>query len=210
MAVSGVFLMLFLVGHLAGNLPLFQPAGEEVRLQFNAYAHFMTTNPVVKVLSYLTYATFLVHIVYAAVLSYLNYRARPVGYAKRQGLERSWASRNMGVLGFIVFFFLVIHMRSFWYEMHWGNIGTDAQGYKDLYGVVFEAFTQWWYVLLYVVCMFFLGYHLWHGYESACQTLGFHHTKYKRWIAFKGKVFAIIVPALFALIPIVMFFRTLS
>ena len=78
MSFTGLFLISFLVGHLAGNLQLLIPNAEDTaRLQFNAYAFFMTTNPVVKLLSYVTYLAVLLHVVYSIVLTRLNRSARP-------------------------------------------------------------------------------------------------------------------------------------
>jgi len=70
---------------------------------------------------------------------------------------------------------------------------------------VAAAYSQFWYVALYVSCMFILAFHLWHGFASAFQTLGLNHPKYNPIIRFVGRAFAIIVPALFALIPIWMY-----
>jgi succinate dehydrogenase / fumarate reductase cytochrome b subunit len=92
--------------------------------------------------------------------------------------------------------------------MHWGGIATanyDGKEVKNLYAVVDAAYSQFWYVALYVVSMAVLAFHLWHGFVSAFQTLGLNHLKYNPVINFIGKAFAIIVPILFALIPIVMF-----
>ena len=69
-------------------------------------------------------------------------------------------------------------MKRFWYEMHWGPIGTDADGNKDLYTVVAAAFGQLWYVSLYVVMMAVLALHLLHGFQSAFQSLGLNHPRY--------------------------------
>ena len=80
MSATGLFLCLFLIGHLAGNLQLLLPA-EEALLTFNEYAKFMTTNPFVKVLSYLTYFSILFHAVDGILLVVQNKRARPVQYA---------------------------------------------------------------------------------------------------------------------------------
>ena len=99
MALTGIFLCTFLVGHLAGNLQLFIQ-GAEGQQAFNEYAEFMTTFPLVKLLSYLTYASVLFHIVDGIVLTTQNRNSRPVGYVKEKGsANASWASRNMGVLG---------------------------------------------------------------------------------------------------------------
>lgn len=207
MALSGLFLVLFLVGHLAGNLQLLlSNEADAARLQFNAYAHFMTTNPVIKLLSYVTYAAILLHVLYALLLTLANRKARAGGYAS--GTQRkgtTWASRNMGVLGTLVLLFLVIHLRNFWYKMHWGAIGIDAAEHKDLYNVVIQSFQSEVYVVLYVLSMGVLSYHLWHGFQSACRTLGLHHPNYTRLIQWIGRAFAIVVPLLFAIIPIMVY-----
>jgi len=96
MALTGLFLCLFLVGHLAGNLQLiFGDASA-----FNEYALFMTTNPAVKVLSYVTYISILFHAIDGIVLTIQNKKARPIGYAKNNAASNSsFSSRNMAILG---------------------------------------------------------------------------------------------------------------
>ncbi|MGM0580410.1 MAG: succinate dehydrogenase cytochrome b subunit [Bacteroidota bacterium] len=206
MSLTGLFLIIFLVVHLIGNLQLL--AGDD-GLAFNEYAKFMTTNPLIKFTSYGLYAFILIHIIMSIALAVKNKKARPVGYDKVKGsANSSFSSRNMGILGFIIFVFLVIHMRSFWYEMHWGSIQADTAGNKDLYAVVNAAFSQWWYVALYVVCMVGLAFHLSHGFSSAFQTLGINHKKYTPFIKVLGIVYAILIPAAFASIPLIMFFNS--
>jgi succinate dehydrogenase / fumarate reductase cytochrome b subunit len=114
----------------------------------------------------------------------------------------------MGILGTFILIFLVIHLKGFWYEMHWGGIPTknyDGEEVKDLYATVNMAYSNIWYVAVYVFSMLMLAFHLWHGFASAFQTLGMNHAKYNGAIAFVGKTFAVIVPLLFAIIPILMF-----
>jgi succinate dehydrogenase / fumarate reductase cytochrome b subunit len=146
---------------------------------------------------------------WAILLTRKNRAARgPEGYAVKSGKSSPWASRNMGILGTFIFIFLVIHLKGFWYEMHWGGIATqnyDGKEVKDLYVVVDAAYSNFWYAALYVVSMVFLAFHLWHGFASAFQTLGLNHLKYNGIINFVGRAFAIVVPASFALIPIWMF-----
>lgn len=92
--------------------------------------------------------------------------------------------------------------------MHWGGIATanyEGKEVKDLYAVVDAAYAQPWYVVVYVFSMLMLAFHLWHGFASAFQTLGLNHLKYNPVINVVGRAFAVIVPALFALIPIWMF-----
>ncbi len=212
MAVTGLFLVMFLVGHVLGNLLLF--LDDEGRA-FNEYARFMTSTPIIQVLSIITYASIIVHAVYSIIITRINRAARPVQYAVNKTSANSlWSSRYMGILGTIVLIFLIVHFRSFWYEMRFGNIPVvnyDGSGeFKDLYSIVAEAFTQWWYVLLYVLAMVGLAFHLSHGFKSAFQTLGLTHSKYTPLIEGVGLWFSIIVPTLFALIPVVMFIKSLG
>jgi succinate dehydrogenase / fumarate reductase cytochrome b subunit len=210
MALTGLFLVLFLIGHLAGNMQLIFGDAEG----FNLYAKFMTTNPAVKILSYITYISIIFHSIYGAILSVQNKKARPVGYAYNKPDKNStWSSRNMGILGTIILVFIVVHMQDFWYEYKFGHVPTATYlidgvsvTLKDLHIEVMEAFTQLWYVALYVICMIALGFHLYHGFQSSFQTMGFRHNKYTPAIKGFGTLFAIVVPALFAAIPLYIYF----
>jgi succinate dehydrogenase / fumarate reductase, cytochrome b subunit len=205
MALTGLFLITFITVHLIGNLQLLH---NDQGKAFNVYAYFMTTNPLIKTVAYVNYSLILAHIVWALLLTRNNKTARgSEGYAIG-GKASHWTSRNMGILGTFILIFLVIHMKQFWYEMHWGNIGLvnyEGKEYKDLYQVVSLAYNEVWYVAIYVFSMLVLSFHLWHGFASAFQTLGLNHMKYNPVINFVGKAYAIIVPALFAIIPIIMF-----
>ncbi|OOG75268.1 succinate dehydrogenase cytochrome b subunit [Algoriphagus sp. A40] len=209
MALTGLFLILFLTGHLAGNIQLFFNDGGQA---FNIYAKFMTSNPIVKLLSYLTYISVMGHVAYSIMLGQLNKAARPIGYAQSGASTNStWASRNMGILGTVILVFLAGHMYSFWYQMHWGGIPTVMYGteeYKDLYTVVQLAFQQTWMVALYVIAMGFLGFHLSHGFSSAFQSLGLNHVKYSPAIKAIGNLYCIVVPALFAAMPLYIYFTS--
>ena len=257
MALTGLFLCLFLAGHLAGNLQLIFGTP----LQFNQYALFMTTNPAVKLLSYLTYISILFHAIDGILLTIQNKKARPIGYAKENPSANSkFASRNMAVLGTLILVFIVMHMVHFWAKMHFDNnmplqtitisqagqqqeyyLTTDGdylskaqvdqrmikienrteffdavanvkikEGYKDLYKITIEFFkdpnTGLLFTILYVLAMAVLAFHLLHGFSSAFQSLGLNHPKYTPAIAIFGKGFAILVPLLFALIPLYIHF----
>lgn len=206
MAATGLFLCLFLVGHLAGNLQLFLQ-GEPGRLQFNAYAAFMTTYPLVKIISYITYASILFHAIDGIILTRNNMRARPERYVKSNPSANShWTSRNMGILGTIILVFIIIHMRTFWYEMHWGEIGVDSEGNRDLFSVVMATFSDPSYGLIYtigyILAMMAVAFHLVHGFQAGFQSLGLKTSKIDKAIRGFGLFFAIVVPALFASIPI--------
>lgn len=205
MALTGLFLILFITVHLIGNLQLLKSDGGEA---FNVYAKFMTSNPLIKAVSYVNYAIILIHIIWAIWLTKQNRDARgSEGYAVSKN-SSTWSSRNMGILGTLILIFLVIHLRGFWYEMHWGGIPVKTYNgveVKDLYTVVATAYAEPLYVIIYVISMAILAFHLYHGFASAFQTLGLNHVKYNPVIKFVGVAYSIIIPALFALIPIVMF-----
>ena len=203
--LSGFFLVLFLLGHLLGNLQLFIP-GEDGQKQFNEYALFMTTNPAVKILSVLTYSSIILHTVLTLFLVFQSSNARDVMYLQSSGNANStWGSKNMAVLGTLILVFIVIHMKSFWYEMHFGVIGLDPWGNKDLHTVTVTAFNELWYVLFYVLSMVVLAIHLKHGVESVFQTLGIKTRRYVSLIHKAAYGFALIVPAAFASIPIYLY-----
>ena len=204
-AFSGGFLVLFLVGHLAGNLQLFIP-GELGQKQFNAYALFMTTNPAVIALSYVTYTSIILHSILTVYLVIKSKFARPIKYQVSSGSSNSsWASRNMAFLGTMLLIFIIIHLRSFWYEMHFGDIGIDKWGNKDLHTVTVSAFQNIFYTGFYILSMLMLAFHLSHGVGSAFQTLGLNTSKYEKSITFFGKGIAIIIPLIFATIPIALY-----
>jgi succinate dehydrogenase / fumarate reductase cytochrome b subunit len=208
MALTGLFLCVFLLGHVAGNLQLFLPDGS---LQFNAYAKFMTTNPLVKILSYLTYFSILFHAIDGILLTLQNRKARGNNsYAKNNTAANStWASQNMAVLGTVLLVFIVTHMTNFWAKMHFAEMPLDAAGNKDLYRITVEFFTNkefgLYAVVFYVLAMLALAFHLSHGFLSAFQSLGLRHKKYTPILAKLGLAFAWLVPLLFALMPIYLF-----
>ena len=208
MALTGLFLSIFLVVHLAGNLVLL--GGQAMAEDFNAYAEFMTTFPLIKIASYLLYASILFHAIDGILLTIQNRKARPVKYHyENPSANSGWASRNMAFLGTVMLLFIVGHMATFWWRMKFGEMPVDAVGQKDLYTVVATYFTTastaWLHVLLYVVAMIAIGFHLWHGFQSAFQTMGVNHPKYTPVIKKVGYVFSVVIPALFAVIPIYMF-----
>ncbi len=205
-AATGLFLCTFLVVHLIGNLQLLKHDSGDA---FNVYAKFMTSNPLIKTTSYLLYISILVHAIYGLVLLGLkNNKARPVAYHTTNN-SSVWTSRSMGILGTVILVFIVGHMGTFWREYHFeqGFPTTTIEGvvYKNLYVDVQDAFKVWWIVVLYVFSMAALAFHLSHGFASGFQTLGLNHPKYTPFVKVFGAVFAYLIPAAFALIPVWMF-----
>ncbi|MEN0003163.1 MAG: succinate dehydrogenase cytochrome b subunit [Bacteroidota bacterium] len=210
MSLSGLFLISFLVIHLIGNLQLLYDDNGE---KFNLYAEFMTTNPVIKTVSYLLYASILLHAVQGWALWRKNRQARGNSrYAvkvTRAVNTNSWAARNMGWLGTIIFVFLLLHLYQFWLQMKLGNVEyvsyNGGEEVKDLYTIVAVAYSNIGYVIFYVASMVVIGYHLLHGFQSAFQSLGLNHQKYSPLIQTTGKIIAVVLPLLFAIIPIYMY-----
>lgn len=205
MSITGLFLCSFLVVHLIGNLQLFSSDGG---VAFNAYTYFMTHNPVIRVMEIVLLLGFVFHIWDAIALTMKNKKARTVDYAVNHSEQNSnWSSRNMGLLGTVILVFLIIHLYNFYFRLKFGELPLDAGGNKNLYMVVVESFSQWWYVLLYVVSMIALAFHLMHGFKSAFQTLGLNHKKYTPAIKAIGYGFSILVCLGFAAMPLYFFFK---
>lgn len=293
MALTGLFLCLFLVGHLAGNLQLITITGVEGKRAFNEYAYFMGTNPFIKIMAYLTYISILFHAVDGILLTIQNRKSRPVRYAyEKPNTNSKWYSRSMAVLGSLILIFIVLHMQHFWWKMKYssnpmplhteiqyapqmveqnkvedvegrayyttkgdyipveqvtakgtelfhnvdaqteqiqqqfdptyqpkGNNPKVAVAYKDLHSLVFAFFGHdktdeagleankyaLIFVIAYVVSMAVLAFHLLHGFASAFQSLGLNHRRYNKLIKVVGTGFAIVIPTLFAIIPVIIY-----
>ncbi|NJO00760.1 MAG: succinate dehydrogenase cytochrome b subunit [Bacteroidia bacterium] len=210
MGLTGLFLILFLIVHLAGNLQLlFGDQGES----FNKYAYFMGHNEVIQIVSILNFGFIFLHILFSMFLAANNAKARPVKYAyEKRSAKGSWSSRNMLLLGTIVLIFLVVHLQGLWWKSKFGPIPTvsyDGTEYHDLYAVTKAAFSQLWLVILYVISMAALAFHLVHGFQSAFQTMGMRHRKYTPLIKTVGVIFSILVPVGFAAIPVIMYLQSL-
>lgn len=206
MALTGLFLCFFLVVHLLGNLQLLLPA-QVAQWQFNFYSKLLSGNIFIQCISYILFASILAHAIYALVITIKNRRASGERYVyDRRGASSRWYARRMGLLGTIVLFFLIIHLRDFWYQLQFGHVPLDKDGQKDLYALVVKVYQNGWYVLIYVFCMLALGYHLLHGFFSAARTLGVYHPRYVELIKVCGWIYSIGVSAGFAIVPIYVHF----
>lgn len=205
MSLTGIFLILFLVVHLIGNLQLLYDDGGEA---FNVYAYFMTHNPIIKATSYGLYFFILLHTIQGIVLAISNRKAKGTKYAVTTYSNGTWMSKNMALLGTLIFAFLCIHMGDFWYKMKFTEqmamIQYDGLDYevKDLYTRVNAAFSVSWIVVVYLVGMVVLSLHLLHGFQSAFTTLGIRHKKYTPVINAIGIIYSILIPLGFAVIPV--------
>jgi succinate dehydrogenase / fumarate reductase cytochrome b subunit len=205
MGLTGLFLISFLVVHCLLNSFIFANDGG---LLFNEGATFMAENVLIRIMEYVLFIGLIWHMVWSLLLTIENNKARPVKYAVNNGNANSrWYSRSMGVLGSLLLLFLVAHLAHFWVKSRiTGLPGLDANGHENLYAVMQIIFAEWYWVALYVVGCIALAYHLLHGFPSAFQTLGLNHPKYNPLILKVGIAFSIIVPLIFALMPLSMFF----
>lgn len=204
MGLTGLFLISFLVVHCFINSLIFFNDGG---LTFNIGADFMAHNWIIRFGELVLFAGLLIHIFQALILTLQNRKARPVGYAKIDGAANSsWYSRSMGLLGTLLLIFLIIHLTHFWVKSRFTGLpGEDANGNENLYAVMQEQFKILWVVIVYALSMISLAYHLLHGFQSAFQTLGLNHKKYTPLIKKLGVAFSIIIPFIFALMPILMY-----
>jgi succinate dehydrogenase / fumarate reductase, cytochrome b subunit len=206
MAVTGSFLLIFLVIHLIGNITLF--FGPTV---FNAYVSALDTiKPLIRVVEVVLLAAFILHI-YNGLRLWLENKKTQGGnfmgkYKVNASSENSsFSSRTSFITGSIVFIFLVLHLGTFFWRF---NV-HDPEGLANThqyFDVVNGFFQIWWYVALYVIAVLLLGFHLNHGFQSAFQTFGWNHKKYFPLIKMFGTVYAIIMALGFASMPIYFFF----
>lgn len=210
MALTGLFLITFLIVHLVGNLQLLSGSGQA----FNEYAYFMTHNPIIKASSYGLYASILLHAIQGLFLWRKNSQARgSQGYAVKVNrvAGASKASVRMGAIGTIILIFMGIHLAQFWFQTHWGseiqevNYAGWDHPINDLYALVAFTYTNIWMVVLYVISMIFVGLHLWHGFESAFQTLGLSHKKWTPLVRLVGRGLSVLLAGGFGIIPIFMY-----
>lgn len=205
MSLTGLFLILFLAVHLLGNLQLLADDGGK---SFNVYADFMGSNPLIQTISIGNFFFIILHSIQGIMLWMKNRAARGTGYAvnKTRAVGTSaFASKRMGWLGSIILVFILIHLYQFWLKMKLGDVGMvtyDGVEVKNLYALVDFTFENVGFAVFYIISMVVIAFHLWHGFQSAFQTLGLNHKKYTPFIKGLGKAYSILIPLGFALIPI--------
>lgn len=193
MAVTGAFLVLFLVGHVAGNLQIL--AGAE---KINHYAELLHSSMgLLWGFRLALIASVALHVRAALQLYALKAAARPVQYAKKTHRVATLASRMMIWSGYVLGAFLVFHILHF----TTGNAHPDFK-VGDVFHNVTVAFKNPAIAGIYVVCMGLVGMHLSHGLFSFTQSLGLSHPTYSAHAKTLGKVVAFVVAAAFALVPI--------
>jgi succinate dehydrogenase / fumarate reductase cytochrome b subunit len=215
MSLSGLFLITFLLIHLTVNSLLLIPDGGDF---FNTGAHFMATNPAIRIIEPLLALGFIIHILWGFRLTLENQKAR--GRARYASGKKttgvSWPSQNMLVLGITVAAFLVLHIANFWVKMKLTgdpllehttvNIaGVDTE-VENSYALVNHTFSYLWIVIVYVIGSIGLAIHLSHGFWSAFQTIGFSNQIWRNRLTVLGYIFASGIGLGFSLIAVLQHF----
>ena len=205
MSLTGIFLILFLIVHLTGNLQLLADDGGE---SFNIYAAFMSHNPFIRVISIGLYTFILLHSLQGILLAISNRKAKGNHGSKGNVAGASWNAKNMALLGILIFAFLCLHMGDFWFKMRFTNqlpmvnYSGHNDPVQDIFTRVHIAFQELWIVIVYLIGVAALALHLIHGFQSAFQTLGLHHKKYTPLIMAIGWIYSVLISIGFAIIPI--------
>ncbi len=206
MALLGLFLITFLVIHLSINLFLLRDDGGS---WFNAAAHFMGTNWIIRILEVVLFGGFILHILLGIILQLRNWFSRPVRYKVLNKTSTPFLSKYMIYTGAIVLIFLIIHFMNFYFiKLGWvtSPVALEESGEANFYEVARWLFAQPLYVILYIVLFIVLGFHLYHAFQSAFQSLGMNHKKYTPFIHGFGLAYAIVIPLGFILIPVIIYF----
>lgn len=202
MSLSGLFLIVFLLVHVVTNLLVL--AGPEV---YDAACHFMDTNPVIRLMVPVLALGFVIHILYACIVTLHNMKARPVRYAVKDLKGSStWASRNMFILGIIVFGVLVLHLTDFWAHMQLQTLILGNEMTTTPFELVVNKFSNPLFVVIYIVWLIALWFHLTHGFWSAFQSVGLCNQIWiKRWKCL-ANLYATAVVGGFIIVPLYVFF----
>lgn len=216
MALTGIFLITFLLVHAGLNACIFadlqwlNPSdnGE----MFNKAAHFMGSTIVTRIVEIVLFLGFIAHIVQGYVVEAKNRSRRGQGYQIALGSRGStWMSRSMAILGTLIFMFLVLHISKFWWssrithDLKEATYNGGTVKIHDLYLRMYEVFQSPVIVVIYVLSVLFLAFHLWHGFHSAFRSMGVHNKKYLSLLKGLGYGFTVVVCVLFALMPLSMF-----
>jgi succinate dehydrogenase / fumarate reductase cytochrome b subunit len=202
-ALTGIFLLIFLIAHLAGNLLFI--AGPDA---FNEYSHKLISNPLVYVAEIGLLAIFALHIFKTVGLVVGSRAARPERYATRKWAKtkndrsrKSVSSSTMILTGTITLLFVVTHLMTF----KFGPYYETADGIRDLYRLQLAVFQDPLYVAFYVLAMGVIVFHLWHGAASAMQSFGINSDGWTPRLIWIGRGLAVLIGLGFALLPVYTF-----
>ncbi|MBT1690087.1 succinate dehydrogenase cytochrome b subunit [Dawidia soli] len=204
MALTGLFLISFLVVHASINAMIFIPDGGAT---FTVWAHFMATNPIIRTLEIVLVLGFLFHIAQGLMLWKQNRDARGAEryHVVNPPRQSTWYSRSMMLLGTLILLFLVIHTSNFWIPNRKHQFMTGEE--LPLYQMILATFQNPIEVIIYLFGCFSLFWHLLHGFQSSFQSLGLKHNKYNKLILAGGAIFSIVISLLFAMMPLSVYFH---
>lgn len=202
MAITGVLIVLFLIGHLSGNLLVF--VGEDAMNEYGVWLRSLGHGTLLWVVRLGLVAVFVLHVVSAIRLSAMNRAARPISYARTQSMKSTVASKTMLLSGLLILVYGIYHLAHF----TWGLTNpdfynqTDALGRHDVYHMVIASFREPVIVVIYLLAMVLTGLHLNHAISSAMQTLGVNHPKYVTIIRRLGVGLSIAIAVGFSSVPL--------
>ena len=195
MAVTGCILFLFIIGHLLGNLLVYEgPA------KFNAYAAFLHfDSSLLWIVRIVLLTAVVLHITATVQLALRNKRARPVGYSRKEAINSSFASRTMYWSGPIVLAFIIFHLLEFTAGyIHPDSVFIHGNAYHNLVA----GFSVWWVSAWYIFALILLGIHLRHGLWSMFQSVGVNHPKHTPFLRKAAVVIAVAIILGYISIPI--------
>lgn len=222
MALTGIFLISFLIVHCGINAMIFFNDGGET---FNHWGHFMGSNLIIRTMEIGLFLFLLLHIVQGLILWSQNRAARPIRYDTNKPQENSkWYSRSMGLLGTLILIFLVLHLYHFWTPSRLGGIAGihsleettlgaeyNNQPVHNLYAEMQMVFQDnLLVVVIYVLGVISLCWHLLHGFQSAFQTFGVNHKRYTPIIKGAGIIYSVVICLLFAAMPVAIYLDWVS
>lgn len=211
MAATGLFLCIFLLEHLYTNILLYKPLIDDTDggRAFNTASNEMVHSIFIRTVEIVLFASIIFHVVQAIRLTAANKKARPVGYASGAKAKTAWISKNMGLTGSIILFFIVVHLYNFFVPYRvTGHVGHGTG--ETLAYEVTEALTNPFYAALYLVSVILIGLHVSHGLQSAFQTVGLNNKKYAPVLKAVGNVYAWLIIIGFGSFPIMFYFNILG
>lgn len=197
MALSGLFLILFLAQHLTINFTAVVDPDT-----FNSWSHFMGYNPIVQyILQPILIFAVIFHFIMGIVLEIQNNKARKIKYKVfKGGVNASWATRNMIISGAVILAFLAVHFYDFWFpEIDYKFIAVEPMDPTRYYEHLVGKFQDPVRTGLYCLSFVLLALHLWHGFSSSFQSMGWNN-KYSQGLKGFTKFYAVIVPLGFVFI----------
>jgi succinate dehydrogenase / fumarate reductase cytochrome b subunit len=216
MALTGIFLVTFLIVHVGLNACIFADLTwldpTDNGKMFNNAAHFMGSTIITRLLEIVLFLGFIIHIIQGYVIEAKNRALRGEGYKIGLGNKgSSWMSRSMAILGTLIFLYLIMHVAQFWVPSRITHDTPkefyDGKEVHNMFLLMYETFQQGWVVILYLIGVAALGFHLLHGFHSAFRSMGVHNKKYLSLLKGFGYGFTVIVCVLFALMPVSMYLQ---